>query len=81
MTNFRELSENAKKSSLALTATLHEITEKTKGPLEKLPSKLNDVLSHVDSTLDNADTVVNKLTEQVTDPRFQQSLHETAELA
>jgi len=81
LTNFRKVSDDASSTSSQLKSYVTSLTTKTKGPLEKLPSKLNDLLSHVDATLDNADAVVNKLTEQVTDPRFQQSLQETAELA
>lgn len=81
LTNFHKVSDDASATSSQLKSYVTELTSKTKGPLEKLPSKLNDLLGHVDATLDNADAVVNKLTEQVTDPRFQQSLQETAELA
>ena len=79
--NFKKVSDDARSASSQLKPYVTDLTSKTKGPLEKLPSKLNDLLGHVDSTLDNADAVVNKLTEQVTDTRFQQSLQETAELA
>jgi len=81
LTNFRRVSDDASATSSQLKGYVTDLTTKTKEPLEKLPSKLNDLLGHIDSTLDNADAVVNKLTEQVTDPRFQQSLQETAELA
>jgi len=81
LTNFRRVSDDASATSTQLKGYVTDLTTKTKGPLEKLPSKLNDLLGHIDSTLDNADAVVNKLTEQVSDPRFQQSLQETAELA
>jgi phospholipid/cholesterol/gamma-HCH transport system substrate-binding protein len=81
LANFRKVSGDASEASSQLKDYVTSLTTKTKGPLEKLPSKLNDLLGHVDATLDNADAVVNKLTEQVTDPRFQQSLQETAELA
>ena len=78
--NFKTLSEQAKETSGSLSSYVKELTRSTKDPLNKLTSKLNDLLAHVDSTLDNADTVVSKLTEQVTDPRLQQSLQETTEL-
>ena len=81
LTNFRKVSDDASSTSSKLKSYVTDLTGKTKEPLEKLPSKLNDLLGHVDSMLDSADAVVNKLTEQVTDPRFQQSLQETAELA
>jgi len=79
--NFRKVSDDASATSGQLKSYVTDLTVKTKGPIEKLPTKLNDLLGHVDSMLDSADAVVNKLTEQVTDPRFQQSLQETAELA
>jgi len=81
LTNFRRVSDDASTTSQKLKMYVTELATNTKGPLEKLPSKLNDLLGHVDTMLDSADAVVNKLTEQVTDPRFQQSLQETAELA
>ena len=71
--NFRKVSDDASATSSQLKTYVTDLTSKTKGPMEKLPSKLNDLLGHVDSMLDSADAVVNKLTEQVTDPRFQQS--------
>ncbi len=79
--NFRKVSDDASYSSSLLKTYVADLAKNTQGPLEKLPTKLNDLLGHVDSMLDSADAVVNKLTEQVTDPRFQQSLQETAELA
>src|SRR5205814_9775024 len=39
-----------------------------------------DILTRMDTTLDEANTVIKKVTEQVTDPRFQQSLQDTLEL-
>jgi|SRR5579872_583690 len=81
LTNFRHVSDDASVTSTQLKNYVTDLTANTKGPLEKLPTRLNDLLGHVDTMLDSADAVVNKLTEQVTDPRFQQSLQETAELA
>lgn len=81
LANFRKVSEDAAVTSTQLSSYVKELTNKKSGPVERLTSKLNDVLGHIDSTLDSADAVVNKLTEQVTDPRFQQSLQETTELA
>ena len=79
--NFRKVSDDASAASSNLKDYVADLTTKTKGPIEQLPAKLNDLLGHVDAMLDSADAVVNKLTEQVSDPRFQQSLQETAELA
>lgn len=81
LVNFRKVSDDASTTSSTLKNYVTELTKKTKGPMEKLPTRLNDLFGHVDQMLDSADAVVNKLTEQVTDPRFQQSLQETAELA
>lgn len=79
--NFRLVSEDARTTSKELTGFVRDLTKNTKGPIEKLPITLNDLLSKIDETLENADAVVQKLTEQVTDPRLQQSLQETTELA
>ena len=78
--NFKTVSIQAKESSETLTSYVKDLTDNTRDPLKKLPSKLNDLFSHIDATLEDAKNVVTKLTEQVTDPRLQQSIQETTEL-
>jgi phospholipid/cholesterol/gamma-HCH transport system substrate-binding protein len=79
--NFQDTSANAKRASDDLRVQLNDTIKGSRGNLDKLTAKLNEVLDHVDVTIDDTNAVVKKLTEQVTDPRLQNSLQETAELA
>lgn len=79
--NFQDASGNAKKASDDLRIQLSETIKGSRGSLDKLTAKLNEVLDHVDVTIDDTNAIVKKLTEQVTDPRLQNTLQETAELA
>ena len=78
--NFKQLSEQAKETSGALTQYVKDIKSGKKDPLRKASSRMDDIFTHIDAVIANTGTVVDKLTEQVTDPRLQQSLQETAEL-
>ncbi|HLK61259.1 MAG TPA: MlaD family protein [Chthonomonadaceae bacterium] len=79
--NLKDTSSNAKLMTAELRSDLDDLVASNKDNITNFGKKLNDLLSHVDSTLVDADAVVQKLTEQVSDPRFQQSLQETADLA
>jgi phospholipid/cholesterol/gamma-HCH transport system substrate-binding protein len=79
--NFQDTSANAKKASDSLRVQLTETIKGSRGNLDKLTAKVNEVLDHVDTTIDDTNTIVKKLTEQVTDPRLQNTLQETADLA
>jgi phospholipid/cholesterol/gamma-HCH transport system substrate-binding protein len=79
--NFRTVSENAKETSVSLKSSLTAIAKNGQGTFKGLTDKLGNVLTRIDSTIDEANNVVKKLTDQVTDPRLQQSLQETVELA
>lgn len=79
--NFQEASGNAKKASNDLRVQLNETIRGSRGNLDRLTAKLSEVLDHVDTTIDGTNAMVKKLTEQVTDPRLQNTLQETAELA
>jgi len=79
--NFQDASGNAKKASDDLRVQLNETIKGSRGNLDRLTAKLNEVLDHVDVTIDDTNSMVKKLTEQVTDPRLQNTLQETAELA
>ncbi len=81
VSNFQEVSNEARVTSRKLSADLNDIVRSNKGNLEGLSGKLTNLLTRVDATLDDANTIVKRVTEQVTDPRLQQSLQETAELA
>ena len=78
--SFKALSLDAKESSETLRSYVKDLTDNTRDPLKKLPSKLNDLFTHIDATLEDAKAVVKNLTDQVTDPRLQQSIQETTEL-
>jgi phospholipid/cholesterol/gamma-HCH transport system substrate-binding protein len=79
--NFQDASGNAKKASDDLRIQLTQTIKGSRGNLDKLTAKLSEVLDHVDTTIDDTNSMVKKLTEQVTDPRLQNTLQETAELA
>ena len=79
--NFQDTSANAKKASDSLRVQLTETIKGSRGNLDKLTAKVNEVLDHVDTTIDDTNSIVKKLTEQVTDPRLQNTLQETADLA
>lgn len=81
MDNFRKVARNANQASEQLTADLHEILNGSKQKIDRLTDRLFDTVNSINSTIVEANTVVKRLTEQVADPRFQQSLQETAELA
>lgn len=81
VTNFRDVSVNARETSISLRKTVLDIAQSGKGSIKNMTDKLTDILTRIDGTIDDANTVVKKLTEQVSDPRLQQSLQETAELA
>jgi len=79
--NVRLVTQNARDASSQIRRDLDDLLASSKGNFQNLGKKFNDVLDHIDTTIVDADTVVEKLTEQVTDPHLQQSLQETADLA
>lgn len=81
VSNFKQVSQDARITSHQLSTDLHDMVKSGKGSFTDLTTKLGDILTRIDGTIDDANTIVKKLTEQVTDPRLQQSLQETAELA
>lgn len=81
LTNFEAASGQIAVTSKDLSRQLGEVVAQGQGSLEKLTNSLSNILVRVDTTLDDANTVVKKLTEQVTDPRLQNTLQETADLA
>lgn len=81
VSNFKDVSQDARTTTHQLGRELQNVVHASSGTLQKLSDRLLDLLPRIETTIDDANTVVKKLTEQVTDPRFQQSLQETAELA
>ena len=79
--NFRVASQNTKLMTKNLSRDLHDVVKSGKGKLDDLAEKFTNIFSRIDSTIDLANTTVKKITDQVTDPRLQQSLQETVELS
>jgi phospholipid/cholesterol/gamma-HCH transport system substrate-binding protein len=79
--NLRAVTADARVTSKQLSKDLRGLVASSRGKLDRLSDNLLDLLTKIGNTVDEANTVVAKLTEQVTDPRLQQSLQETVELA
>jgi phospholipid/cholesterol/gamma-HCH transport system substrate-binding protein len=79
--NLRAVTSDARLRAGQITRDLQKLVASGQGKFDKLSNNVLDLLTKIGNTVDEADTVVAKLTEQVTDPRLQQSLQETAELA
>jgi ABC-type transporter Mla subunit MlaD len=79
--NLRAVTMDARKTADRMSEDLKTLVKSSRGKFDDLSDKLLDLLTKVGNTVDEANTVVAKLTEEVTDPRLQQSLQETAELA
>ncbi len=78
--NFRQVSTQASGMAGDLRRQLNGLLASGKGNLDELRQSLLNIFDRLDTTLDDANTVVKKLTEQVTDPRLQSSLQETLDL-
>ncbi len=79
--NFADASDQVKATSETLGKQLQGVIKDSRGKLNKITDNLSSILSRVDTTLDDANTIVKKLTDQVTDPRLQNTLQDTADLA
>ena len=79
--NFKESSAQAKLATTQLRGKLNGLLDSGRGTFDETKESLLNIFDRIDTTLDDANTVVKKLTDQVTDPRLQQSLQETTELA
>ena len=78
--NFKQVSNQASGAAVDLRKQLNSLLASGKGNLDELRQSLLNIFDRLDTTLDDANTVVKKLTEQVTDPRLQSSLQETLDL-
>ena len=81
VSNFRDVSAQAKVTSQQLSRQLIAVVKTGNGSVTRITGRLSDILAQLDNTIEDANSVVKKLTEQVTDPRLVQSLQDTAELA
>lgn len=79
--NFKQLSVTTRKTTDNLSRSLNTIINSSKGKFDKLSDQGLALISKLGNTVDDANNVVRKLTEQVSDPRLQSSLQETIELA
>lgn len=80
-TNFRDVSRDAAVTSKDLSRQLRDFVKSGKGKVDKLADTAIALSTKLGDTIDDAREVVKKLTDQVSDPRLQQSLQETVELA
>jgi phospholipid/cholesterol/gamma-HCH transport system substrate-binding protein len=78
---FHEVSRQAAATSKDLSKQLTDLVSSGKGKFNRLSDTAIDLSIKLGNTLDDAREVVRKLTEQVSDPRLQQSLQETVDLA
>ncbi len=79
--NVRLSTDDAHAITTQMRHDMDDLFGSSKGALKDLGTKVNTLLDHLDDTVQGANTVVEKLTEQVTDPHLQQSLQETTDLA
>ena len=79
--NFKQLSITTRKTTENLSRNLNSVLNSSKGKLDKLSDQGLALVGKLGNTVDDANNVVRKLTEQVSDPRLQSSLQETIELA
>jgi phospholipid/cholesterol/gamma-HCH transport system substrate-binding protein len=81
LSNFRSVSQDAAVTAKDLSRQLRDFVSSGKGKFDKLSDTAISLSTKLGDTIDDAREVVRKLTEQVSDPRLQQSLQETVELA
>ncbi len=81
LSNFEQASGEARIAAKQLRVQFNGILTNGSGTLQELKESMLNLFDRLDTTLDDANAVVKKITEQVTDPRLQQSLQETADLA
>ena len=79
--NVKATTDDAHQMTSQLRRDMDDLIGSSKGNLKDLGTKLTSLLDHLDGTVQDVNTVVQKLTEQVTDPHLQQSLQDTADLA
>jgi ABC-type transporter Mla subunit MlaD len=81
LSNFEGASSEARLAAKQLRTQFSGILASGSGTLDELKESMLNLFDRLDTTLDDANAVVKKVTEQVTDPRLQSSLQETTELA
>ena len=79
--NFKQSSAQARLATLQIRGKLNGLLDAGRGTFDETKEALLNIFDRIDTTIDDSNTIIKKLTEQVTDPRLQQSLQETTELA
>lgn len=74
------IARQARKTTDVVGTELSGLAKRNSGRVDTLMTGLFDLLQKFTDTLDSARGLVTRLTDQVTDPRLQQSLQETLEL-
>jgi len=81
LTDLETMSADLRRTSLTLTADLRGMVRRNGPKLDELATGAVELLVNVRDTIDAARSMVTRLSEQVSDPRLQQSLQETLDLA
>ncbi len=81
LSNFEQTSVEARIAAKQLRTQFGGILSSSSGTIDELKESMLNLFDRLDTTLDDTNAVVKKVTDQVTDPRLQQSLQETVELA
>jgi len=79
--DMKEVSGNARLTAKELTGELRVVVKRNSAKVDELTTGAVDLLQKFADTVDAARGAVTKLAEQVSDPRLQQSLVETLDLA
>ncbi len=81
MANLTLASANARDMSATLSTELRDMIKRNGGKVDEFANNALDLLVDLKETMNTARSMVGKLSEQVGDPRLQQSLQETLDLA
>ncbi|MCC6729142.1 MAG: MCE family protein [Chthonomonadales bacterium] len=79
--DLRAISAEARRTAHGMSAQLQSIVKRNGGRLDELLAAMFDLLQRFTDTVDAARGLVTRLAEQVNDPRLQQSLQDTLDLA
>ncbi len=79
--DLQAMSKEARTTAKYLGKNLRELVKRNSGKFDELANSSVDLLQKLADTVDAARSAVTRLTEQVSDPRIQQSLLETLDLA
>jgi phospholipid/cholesterol/gamma-HCH transport system substrate-binding protein len=81
LADMQAVSQDARRTASTVSAEMRGVVKRNSGKFDALANGAVDLLQRFADTVDAARGAVTKLTEQVSDPRLQQSLIETLDLA